>query len=66
MSATNRIPKFLNNRHRFAPSEYSQEFIKSNNGGNTKAKAVEHRAPISDMKTFNCGTKPAIATAIDS
>lgn len=38
------------------PSDFSQYIIISITGGNTKAKAVEHKAPMSDMKRLNFGT----------
>lgn len=54
---------FLQNVKGLAPSDVDHCDTNSITGGKTKHKAVEQRAPISDMKTLSFGTNSAIATA---
>lgn len=53
---------FLRKIHGTAPSELPHKPTSSNNGGKTSAKAVEHKAPISDINIPRFGTTSAIAT----
>lgn len=60
--ATTKIPMFLRQIHGTAPSEFPHKPTSSNNGGKTNARAVEHKAPISDINIPRFGTTSAIAT----
>lgn len=60
--ATTNIPKFFPRIQGLAPSELPHRPTSCSTGGKTKAKAVEHNAPINDIKIPRFGTISAIAT----
>lgn len=60
--ATTNIPKFFRRIHGLAPSELPHKPTSCNTGGKTKANAVEHKAPISEINIPRFGTISAIAT----
>lgn len=61
-SAITNITIFLEIKNPFAPFESPHAITISITGGNTRAKAVEQRAPMSDIKRLSLGTPWAIAT----